>query len=310
MAEMVAEYLGVDPRKRTPIPIDSASKPVVPCPFRDGKCTKAQKGLAPICSVRNPKSDSLWIVCEHRLCASTPKESPLTDYQRAILGYLSDVIEPGWETSARVAVQREGKVRRKSGESNSDDSSADYLLVYLDSDGAQQHPRIKPVILEMQGGGETSNTRAMTNHVQEWEHMEAPTSEHLMKSTPISSIETNAWRRQQEQFLIKGSVATRSNGKLVFVVGSRLYDKLMGNLTTPPTNIPVDGGWTLAVLGIVEDENGIGLETSVKLAVDPARTLFTDYGSFARALTDQGQFDPELFHGEYITLDGQHITLR
>lgn len=309
MAEMVAEYLGVDPRLRTPIPIVSLDKPIVACPFRDGICTKASKGLAPICSVRQPKTDSLWIVCEHRLCASTPKNQPLTPYQGEILVRIADVVAPGWQEEANLVFQREGKVRRRAGGSSSDDSSADYLMVFLDADSGKIHDRFKPIILEMQGGGETSNTGAMTKHVQAWENAGSADAELLMKSMPISSIETNAWRRQQEQFLIKGSVATRSNGKLVFVVGSRLYDKLLGNLTSPPTSIGVDGGWTLAILGVVEDENGAGLEHSVRLGIDKERTLFTDYGSFARALTDQGQFDPHLFHGVFQSLDGTEITL-
>lgn len=306
MSESVAEYLGIDVSRFKPLPIVSTTKPEQPCPFRNSSCVKLRKGQAPVCSVRNPKN-GLWIVCEHRLCSSTPKDLPLTDYQREILELIADTVVPNWRDVADVAVKREGRVRREVGVNRPDDSSADYFMVFLDPGTERQHPSLKPVILEMQGGGETSNTKAMTNHVKAWEanqlvDIDAPTS--------ISSIETNAWRRQQEQFLIKGSVATRSNGKLVFAVGSRLYDKLMSNLTSSPTEIGVRGGWTLAVIAIVEDPNGVGTGESIRLGIDPKRTLFTDYGSFARSLTDQGQYDPELFLGEYVTLDGKTIVLR
>jgi len=219
---------------------------------------------------------------------------------------IADAIAPNWRSYARVAVQREGTVRRRPGQNSSDDSSADYFMVFLEKDSDELHPRFKPIILEMQGGGETSNTKAMSNHVKLWEKDSRVSLDQQM---PISSIETNAWRRQQEQFLIKGSVATRSNGKLVFVVGARLFDKLMSNLTSIPTKIDVEGGWTLAVLGLVESGTGVCTGKSIPIAIDPGRTLFTDYGAFARSLTDQGQYDPELFVGNYVTLDGKSVSV-
>lgn len=305
MSESAAEYLGVDISKHNLLPIISSTKPTEPCPFRRSSCVKLRKGQAPVCSVRNPRG-GLWIVCEHRLCSSTPKDLALNSYQRDILEMIADTIVPNWRETAEVAVQREGRVRRRVGTNSSDDSSADYFMVFIDRKTGKQHPSIKPVILEMQGGGETSNTKAMTDHVKAWESGQ---NVDLSAPTNVSSIETNAWRRQQEQFLIKGSVATRSNGKLVFVVGNRLFDKLMSNLTSTPTQIDVQGGWTLAVIAVVEDPNGVGTNASIRLGIDPSRTLFTDYGSFARSLTDQGQYDPELFSGEFVTLDGQTITL-
>lgn len=306
MAEKVGEYLGKDISIGSPKGFDSDSKVEADCPFRSTPCVKLKKGQAPVCSVRSPKDESLWIVCEHRLCSSTPKEAKLTKYQIAILEMIADAIAPNWRKVSRVAVQREGSVRRRPGQNSPDDSSADFLMVFLEKDRDELHPRLKPVILEMQGGGETSNTKAMSSHVKSWE--KDPRVK-LSQPMPISSIETNAWRRQQEQFLIKGSVATRSNGKLVFVVGARLYDKLMSNLTSSPTKIEVEGGWTLAVLGLIESDSGVGTAESIRIGIDPARTLFTDYGAFARSLTDQGQYDPALFLGNYVTLSGEDVRV-
>jgi len=306
MAEKVGEYLGVDIKLHSPKSFDSDSKGEAACPFRSTPCIKLKKGQAPVCSVRSPRDDSMWIVCEHRLCSSTPKDAALTEYQIEILHMIADTIAPNWRKYSRVAVQREGTVRRRPGQNSSDDSSADYFMVFLEKDSDEMHPRFKPVILEMQGGGETSNTKAMSDHVKRWEK---DSSLALSDPMPISSIETNAWRRQQEQFLIKGSVATRSNGKLVFVVGGRLFDKLMSNLTSIPTAIEVDGGWTLAVLGVVESTTGVTTGTSTPIGIDPARILFTDYGAFARSLTDQGQYDPELFIGNYVTFEGKSVRV-
>jgi hypothetical protein len=67
----------------------------------------------------------------------------------------------------------------------------------------------------------------------------------------------------------------------------------------------------LALLGIREGNgpNSFATERSISLEIDPSRMLITDYGAFARALTDQGQYDPRLFNARYETLEGLRIDL-
>jgi len=67
----------------------------------------------------------------------------------------------------------------------------------------------------------------------------------------------------------------------------------------------------LALLGIAEGSGSDSFSTgdSLSFTIDANRTLITDYGAFARALTDQGQYDPELFHGEFETLGGVAVNL-
>lgn len=309
MSEKVAEYLGVDVRRHTAIPIASKDKPAVPCPFRATNCLKAAKGQVPICSVRSPKDDTLWIVCEHRLCSSNPKSVPLTDYQLDVLDAIVKTVEPDLSDELEAVFMREGRVRRTPGSQNSDDSKADFLVRFVIKETGKATASVAPFVLEMQGGGETSNTGIMSRYIQKWEA--DPDSMKIDAVLPIGSLETNAWRRQQEQFLIKGSVASKSKGRLVFAVGTRLFDKLMSNLTSPPVPIDARGGWTLAIIGICESPTGAGVKSmnSVGLDVDKTRTIFTDFGSFARALTDQGQYDPELFNGDFVTRDGRTVTL-
>lgn len=310
MGQVIAEYLGWRTDGQASIPkIDSTIKQIVPCPFRDSTCVKAQKGQAPVCSLRDSKTNELWIVCEHRLCATSPKDSRLTTYQQMILKMVADVVAPNHLQEVQIAVQRESRVRRTVGKERSDDSRADYLMTFLDNQNLMAHPRYKSIILEMQGGGETSGTQKMTAQVRSWEKSNDPNTNSLTSPLGIGVIETNAWRRQQEQFLFKGSVVTKSNGKLVFAMGARLYDKILGNFSSPPSAIDVSGGWSLALLGFIEDNQGASTEHSIGLSIDPKRTLFTDYHSFSRALTDQGTYDPELFLGKYWTLDGQEVNL-
>ena len=86
MLVIVAEYLGIRTDSVNPIlPIQELqSKPKLPCPFRNSHCLKAAKGQQPVCSVRDTNGE-LWIVCEHRLCATTPKAASLNEHQRKIL---------------------------------------------------------------------------------------------------------------------------------------------------------------------------------------------------------------------------------
>jgi hypothetical protein len=225
------------------------------------------------------------------------------------LDVIVKTVEPDLSDELEAVFMREGRVRRTPGSQNSDDSKADFLVRFVNKETGKATASVAPFVLEMQGGGETSNTGIMSRYIQKWEA--DPHSMKIDAVLPIGSLETNAWRRQQEQFLIKGSVASKSKGRLVFAVGTRLFDKLMSNLTSPPVPIDARGGWTLAIIGICESPTGAGVKSmnSVGLDVDKTRTIFTDFGSFARALTDQGQYDPELFNGDFVTRDGRTVTL-
>lgn len=306
----VAEYLGVSTSNSygAPSPIDSSSSPRVACPFRNGGCAKAAKGQTPVCSIRDVVNDQVWIVCEHRLCATQPREAELTDYQRSVLSSISEIAFPGVRKS-NIAITREARVRRSPGKNRSDDSKADYLMIQLDAQHNEMQQNSRGVILEMQGGGETSNTQLLTRQVRTWERTGKYVD--LIEPVGIRDIATNAWRRQQEQFLFKGNVAHRSNGRLIFAMGSILYDKVLGNILHPPSPIPISGGWTLALLGIREGSgaNSFATDGSISFEIDPSRMLITDYGAFARALTDQGQYDPKLFSARYETLEGRLIDL-
>jgi len=307
---VVAEYLGVrtDNPLNPPIAIDSTTKPIVECPFRAGGCSKAAKGLTPVCSIKDASSGQVWIVCEHRLCATQPRNSKLNEYQKSVLIQIGNLAFPGIPES-EIAIRREARVRRSPGKNRSDDSKADFLMVNIDPISGNQRSGSRGVILEMQGGGETSNTQLLSNQVRRWETSQNLTD--LITPVGIRDIATNAWRRQQEQFLFKGNVAQRSNGRLIFVMGEILFDKVMGNIQNKPSPINLEGGWTLALLGIIEGDSPKSFKARNSLAfeIDTNRTLITDYGAFSRALTDQGHYDPELFHGEFETLDGLGINL-
>lgn len=313
MAVSVAEYLGISVESGTQIFPANAGKHIkVKCPFRQGHCDKISKGNKPVCSVRD-SSGTLWIVCQHRLCATAPKQDPLNDYQVQVLLavgktiWVDDVSKEDIAVKKEVAVQTAGRSA----------SYADYVMVPTprllsrDSGGS-----IGPVVLEMQGGGETTNTGLLTDLVDRWERepdCQNNLSTLVSQVASVGTLEANAWRRQQEQFLYKGNVAVNSFGRLVFVVGSKLFDYLMNNLAATSMQDLRSANWTLALVGISEDPmqspGSFGVGNSVHLKIDESRLLFTSYQKFVQALSNQGGSDSELFSGEFTQLDGRPISI-
>lgn len=313
MTVTVAEYLGVDVKSGNRVdPVVGGAGTVVECPFRAGPCSKVSRGNRPVCSVRDG-SGVLWIVCEHRLCATSPRNAPLTDYQSDALISIARTIWGVEVKKGDVAVRREVPVRTE----GRSDSRADYVMV----PNPEFHPgenamAVGPVVLEMQGGGETSQTGHLTAQVARWEVQPDAASDLSTLVQPViavGTIEANAWRRQQEQFLYKGNVAVNSFGRLVFAVGSKLYDYLMNNLAGTSIQDLRGANWSLALVGISEaadgDDESFGTTKSVKLKVDHNRLVFTSYQKFVQALINQGGTDPDLFRGQFDLLNGESLSI-
>lgn len=314
MAVSVAEYLG----QRTDID-DTNIKPVrlksnILCPFMDGKCSKVSKGLQPVCSVRK-KDGSMWIVCEHRLCA-TPKtktvllegdktkkvKSELCKHQKDILWKIASTVYRGEFDKSNIVVNREVPIPI---EETGGNYKADYIMRNL-AVGA----KIDEVLLEMQGGGETSETKKISDHVKAWSELSEPTNKYLR--TEISkpnSIETNAWRRQQEQFLVKGNIVNQTGGKIVFAIGGLIYDYLYPRISRANLRDLREHNWTLCLLGIKEDKSKAPTAGPIPLDIDESRLLYTNYSTFVRTLTDQGGPEPSIFEGEFLSLEGKSIQI-
>lgn len=128
----------------------------------------------------------------------------------------------------------------------------------------------------------------------------------LSKVAPKSNaIETNAWRRQQEQFMVKGRVAVRSGGKLVFCIGELIFDYLQSKFAAHPPEDLRKGNWTLCLIAIKSAPVPGGADTSLEVGIDGTRTIFTDYDSFVRAITSVGGVDQTLFAPPFMRLNGQ-----
>lgn len=305
MTVRIAEYLGVntfqDTKQILPIKNVKATKPVRQCPFKYGHCDKLTKGNQPVCSVR--KIDNThWITCEHRLCAtvksqrdistnSIVRNAPLVDHQKRILQRISAEIYGDDVNFSNIGIRREEPVPVEGGNTY----KADFVMVDKNNKAGVNF------ILEMQGGGETTNTGKITSHIEQWCEAKSPSNELLREPIPSAgTLETNAWRRQQEQFLVKGNVVTQTGGRIVFAVGSLIFDYIYDRISRSNLRDLKGLGWSLALLSIKDEVSQDNLHIDFK--IDESRTIYTNYNTFVRTLTDQGAPRPELFQGEFVDI--------
>jgi len=303
MPVCVAEYLGQ--RTDGDFKILPAVKPEM-CPFMNAECTKLNQRNKPVCSVR--KNDgSFWIVCRDRLC-STKKNIPLADYQKNILKSVAETIFPDTIKPENIIYRRETPINFSS--SSKMRSMADYIMCLHDIPNGSSLKCPDKVVLEMQGGGETSNTGNLTKHVDEWERSGSFSSKILGQQVKgVNTLETNAWRRQQEQFLVKGNIALQSKGGMVFCVGPLLFDLLLEKVKKATVSDLRTFGWSLALVSFKELQEYPSKPDSVKLIIDDKRLLFTSYHAFTRALTDQGEPSNTIFTGEFSDFSGKIVTI-
>ena len=163
----------------------------------------------------------------------------------------------------------------------------------------------------MQGGGETTNTGVQTEHIKKWKRLASYSNEMLRKETRASTLETNAWRRQQEQFIVKGNIAMKTwkGYGIAFCVGTLLYDYLMNKLSS--ANLPDlrEYNWTLAIIAFKEDASQDPKPGPIPLVVDESRLLYTNYQTFVQALINQGEPSLSAFNGSFINLNNEEIDI-
>lgn len=302
MGVSVAEYYG----QRTDVdnPVIEPITECAECPFTSGNtCKKLKSGNAPVCSVRKPDG-TLWIVCSERLCA-TKKDIPLCDHQRTILHKIAQQLYSPGVTYEEVCVKREEQLNVVEGTKY----NADYVISL--ASGHTEFSGPDRMVLEMQGGGETTNTGKITAHINEWLTNPTRTNQQLRQPTQASTLETNAWRRQQEQFIVKGNVAMKTwkGYGIAFCVGTLLFDYLKDKLAS--ANLPdlKEYNWTLAILGIKEDQDAPVVPGPIPITIDETRMIFTNYQTFVQALINQGEPSLSAFRGEFVNLNNTTVVI-
>lgn len=312
MAASIAEYLG----QRTDIeyPVIEVAKDGCACPFMNAMCSKVNraKPMKPVCSVRD-KNGNLWIVCAERLCST--KKTPINTYQQKILHSIAKIIFNDNNVDMNdILIKREvsmpgdiklnpdGTIKyKKNGDIAYKNIRADYIMIH-------RNLNVK-VILEMQGGGETSKTGSITRHINKWEQETNRTNKLLSKTSDAGLIVTNAWRRQQEQFIVKGNIATDSGGKVVFCVGKLLFDLLKTKVSSVNFQDLRNDNWTLCIIGFDEVLSDPISPGAIPYEISQSRIIFTKYSTFVHALITQGRAFKRMFEGKFQNLSGTSITI-
>ena len=294
MPARVLEYLGQQVLDSGPVL--RPAQPGALCPFSGNPCSKVNRSepLKPVCTVSTRGKS--WIVCKDRLCATSGAQFNL--YQKDMLLGIAKEVAQREVSEDDVIYKREAPVAVP----NASNYHADYVMVIFPG-----KKNALKLVVEMQGGGETSSTGGITNIVQEWEDAGPErTNSMLTKIAPkTNAIETNAWRRQQEQFMVKGRVAVRSGGKLVFCIGELIFDYLQSKFAAHPPEDLRKGNWTLCLIAIKSTPVVGAPSSSLDVGIDRARTIFTDYDSFVRSITSVGGVDQSLFAPPFMRLNGQ-----
>jgi len=227
----------------------------------------------------------------------------LTNYQKTILLTIAKVVFSTEIEKEHVFIKRETSIPVV----GSSSYHADYIMSIQNFTDELRGP--KNVVLEMQGGGETSNTGFITRHINSWETMPIKANIFLSQEVNAGTIETNAWRRQQEQFIVKGNIASQTGGGIVFCVGSPLYDYLWQRISTTKLNDLRHHNWSMCLICIDEDKSTAPQHGPIPLKINSNKVLFTNYMTFVQTLINQGEPYPAMFTGTFETLDGNTVEV-
>jgi len=208
-------------------------------------CSKlaGKKSYHPVCSVRT--NGEAFVVCQDRVIPA--KARSLTSFHITALAGVSHFLFPGVDVSD-IGYRRQVSLRLGSGNQNR--VVLDYVLRIRDNasfpaDGPRQ------VILEVQGGGETSNTGTITRHVETWAASTPRTNSLLRQSLPrVGTIPNNAWKRQLEQILRKVALTEHFGGAVALAMGKILFDYVRGSVAAGGAFRP---DWKIALLCIDEE---------------------------------------------------------
>ncbi|MBN8691187.1 MAG: hypothetical protein J0L72_10430 [Armatimonadetes bacterium] len=276
MAVHVGEYLGQCVNSSTEIIPYKEGSPIPSCPFTHQECIKLRKKTnptQPVCSVVS--GEKLFPVCENRVLPSL-SVSPSPKNKSILLG-ISKVLFPG-ASHQDLKYGTQSTIRfRAQGETKGPSSSirTDYILVNDDKDYIGR----TSCILEVQAGGETSSTSALTQHVLEWASMKHPTNEQLRQSVKQPGIiPNNAWKRTLEQVFRKAPLCRLHGGGFAIALGTINFDYFTRFIRTSHDYYPE---WEVA---LVEMSDTWPSELDIEFR--PGRAVFMSYSELVDSVSE------------------------
>lgn len=209
-----------------------------------------------------------WIVCTDRLIPA--KTNTITPYHIAALNSVAQTLFPGIY-SGDVGYRRQVSITVGKGKR--------VVLDYVLDARPANHSGPDKVILEIQGGGETSSTGEMTKHVARWAKESRPTNVLLRQSLPkVGIIPNNAWKRQLEQIGRKYAVAKRFGGAFALVMGEVFFAYVRSLF---PQDCPYFPEWEIAFVSLSETESKL----SGSIPIDNvSEAIFMTYDNFVNAV--------------------------
>jgi hypothetical protein len=295
----IGEYWAQDPKTATQLitPLQPGGPLLVECPFSGLPCSKLHSldhaPEHPICSVRvedGDGSDGLYSVCRDRLLPIRTNGYWPPNIQ--VLASVAETLFPG-AYPGDVGYRRQITVQVGSGKQ----VVLDYVL-----DAPKFLTGKNRVILEVQGGGETSSTGSMTRHVAAWSLLRPPTNALLRRSVPkVGIIPNNAWKRQLEQITRKFPIAQRFGGVFALVMGELLLRYIRGLFPADCSYFPE---WEIALLGVAETPS----TTPGPIRIDHVQdALFLSFADFIAAVQDfpLPEAMPDPFAGTYTTMTNE-----
>ena len=317
MSIAIAEYLGsrTDVETSRIIPSVRGGVPVPICPFSGSACIKLGHNppLQPICSVRvydRQYNGTPFIVCSNRLIPAQA-QTFITSHTDA-LASIAETVFPGVD-AANVGLKRQVGISLKPGR-----LILDYVLHVDPAVGFTAGP--DRVIVEVQGGGETSNTGTITRYVDDWIAQRPRTNAFLAQKLDTGYLRShlgvskvnvpgiipnNAWKRQLEQILKKAVLARDFGGAFALVCGEILHDYIMRSV---PSNKEYFSAWQVALIGISEVPSA---HPGAIPITQVSRAVYMTFSEFVMALEN---FTlpadlPDPFHGNYQTLMRETFTM-
>ncbi len=294
----IAEYLGQRTefsQSITPIKGNSDL-----CPFNGFPCRKITSAdrKAPICSLR--RNEELYIVCEERLIST--KIEKITSYQQEKLLEVSQYIYNPYIQPVDIGIKSEVsiKIPNKRGA-----YKADFVIKLLNNTIETLSPR--GAIMEVQGGGETSNTGNMQRHITNWENGNLSHSQLTDNLPNVGPIQNNAWKRLQDQIFIKTAIAKHQGYGFIACIGSLLYEQI--NFKLQNIKNLQNQKWELAFITFIEDKSKPITPGAIPLKIEPEKTLFTTFDEFVFAIQNQGVLVPNIFTGIFYDLLGNQIIV-
>jgi hypothetical protein len=307
----IAEYLGYRTDIISPdiIPSVLGGATVPTCPFSGSPCIKLKSSRPshPICSVRF--NAQVFIVCSNRLIPAQAKA--ISPSHTAALASIAGTLFPG-VNAKNIGFRRQiGVVGLY----------LDYVLTVNPSINFSDGP--SRVILEIQGGGETSNTGTITRYVNDWIDQNNPTNNFLSQEFNTKFLKTylnqkkvgvpgiipnNAWKRQLDQIIKKSVIAKEFSGGFALVMGELFYKYVQEK--SIPAQQPYFSTWEVALIGVSEDTTNSPAAGAIPITHVSDSTFMT-YSEFMAAL--QGFSIPsktlDPFAGKYTTLSNSSFTI-